>query len=350
MGSGIIAHQVLQLLCGSAGTCSVPKLVAAQRSRVQRAHTPGGGQGCKTGTLRLGNPLAQGVHAGVGQYPGTRCNHGVFQGRWHCGRCGSLSGRKARMHVCHALGGQRVAAQIWPRTVVVEPVGLLELVEHADKALRCKPGGGHQAIANAVRLALHVARKVQLVLHGQRLPPHHQRLRGARILAGRQRAQNHRPQQQGRLLALLGDEARDVALGDVAELVGQHRGQLVAGGNDPDQAKVHAQIAARQRKRVHRAVAPQQDLPREALIQLWRELPTRLGGSHQRAPDTLHIVGNDGVVDVVGVSVKFADDAVTQATLGAGGEVAGVAEGGQGRLGTRHWCVQNAVCYKKYSC
>jgi len=99
-----------------------------------------------------------------------------------------------------------VAAQIRPAAVVVDAVGLLQLVEHAHKTLGCEARWLHQPHAHTVGLALHVARKIELVLHGQRLPAHHQRLRGARVLAGRQRAQHHRAQQQRRLPALLREQ------------------------------------------------------------------------------------------------------------------------------------------------
>ena len=113
---------------------------------------------------------------------------------------------QARLHVGYALRGQRVAAQIRPAAVVVDAVGLLQLVEHAHKTLGCEARWLHQPHAHTVGLALHVARKIELVLQGQRLAAHHQRLRGARVLAGRQRAQHHRAQQQRRLPALLREQ------------------------------------------------------------------------------------------------------------------------------------------------
>ena len=237
-----------------------------------------------------------------------------------------------------------MAAQVGPRAIVIESIGLLQLVKHAHKAQRREPGGCHQPVADAVRLPFHVAREVQLVLHGQGLAAHHQGLRGAGVLARRQGAQHQCPQQQRGLLALLRDQARDMALGHMAEFVRQHRCEFITRRHHPHQAQMHPQVATGQGKRVYRAVPSQQNLPGEALVQLGRQFSARPGRFHQRLPDALHIVCDDRIVDVVGVPVQLADDAVAQSALGAGGEIAAFAQGGQMRLGM-DWENQ-ANCYK----
>ena len=165
-----------------------------------------------------------------------------------------------------------MAAQIGPATVVIEPAGLLQLAKHAHKTLWCKTGGSHQAVPHAIGLALHRAREIQLVLHHRRRPAHHDghgRIGAAR---GCQRPQQHGGQHQRRLLALLGQHARNVALRDVAGFVGNHRGQLVAAADHADQPQIHAHIATGQRKCVDLAVLAQNQRPRKAVFQLLRKL------------------------------------------------------------------------------
>ncbi|MNV21369.1 hypothetical protein D3C71_1123030 [compost metagenome] len=93
-------------------------------------------------------------------------------------------------------------------------------------------------------------------MHRKRLSTHHQRLRGAGVFAGRKCCQHHGTQQKRRLFALLADEPRNVPLGDVAELMGQHGSELITGCHHADQTQMQAQVTARQRKGVDRAVAP----------------------------------------------------------------------------------------------
>jgi hypothetical protein len=85
--------------------------------------------------------------------------------------------------------------------------------------------------------------KVELVLHHQRLPANGQGLGSIGILAGGQGPQHHGADHQRRLAVLLRDQARYMALRDVAQLVRQHRGQFVARAHHAQQPQVHAQIA-----------------------------------------------------------------------------------------------------------
>ena len=186
----------------------------------------------------------------------------------------------ALLHVGNALRGQRVAAQVGPVAVVVDAAGGLQLLEHADKALRRVAGLRHDAVADAVGLALHVAREVELLLNHRRLPAHRQRGAGLRVLAGGNGAQHHRGDHPRRLAALLAEQARNVALRDVRHLVRQHRSQLVARGDGAHQPQVQAEIAARQREGVDGAVAPQQHLPGVALVQLGGQFAARARTGH----------------------------------------------------------------------
>ena len=85
--------------------------------------------------------------------------------------------------------------------------------------------------ADAVGLALHVAREVELALDRRRLRRRRSpRWRASTLLraAGGEHAEDHRGHADQRLLLAVGDAARDVALRDVRQLVRQHRGQFVA--------------------------------------------------------------------------------------------------------------------------
>ena len=115
-----------------------------------------------------------------------------------------------------------MAAQVRKRAVVVQAGRLLQLVKHADEALGRKSALGHYAEPDPISLTLHFARKVQLVLHGKRLPARQHRIRRIRILARCQHPQDHRADQPGSLFALLGYEPRNMALRDMAHLVRQH--------------------------------------------------------------------------------------------------------------------------------
>jgi hypothetical protein len=165
--------------------------------------------------------------------------------------------------------------------------GCLQLLEHADEALGRKAGLAHDGVAHAVGLALHVAREVELLLGDGGLPAHGQRGAGLRVLAGGDGARDHGGNQQRHLAALLAQQAGDVALGDVAHLVAQHRGQLVARTHHAHQPEVQPEVAAGQGKGVDAAVAPQEDLPGEALVQLGRQLAARAApASARQMPST----------------------------------------------------------------
>ena len=239
----------------------------------------------------------------------------------------------AAVHVGNTLGGQRVGAQIRPAAVVIQAAGVLQLFKHAHGALRGKTCGLQQGVANAVGLALHVTRKAQLVLNRGRLPAHNQGIGRIRALAGRQRAQHHAGNHDGHVLLLLPEHARNVALRHVRELVGHHRGQLIAAAHRTNQPQVHPQIATGQGKGVNALVAAQQNLPGKALADFLRQIAALTRRFHQRLPDAEHIGMQLRVVDIVRVAVERGNDAVAQPALFAGRQVCAIAHAGQGQLG-----------------
>ena len=104
-------------------------------------------------------------HGGVHQHARARLHQRVFGPHQACASAGAL----ARTRLADALGGQRVAAQVRVAAVVVQPRGVVQLLEHARHARRREAGAGQHREADAVGLALHVAREVELALHGRRL-------------------------------------------------------------------------------------------------------------------------------------------------------------------------------------
>ena len=165
---------------------------------------------------------------------------------------------------------------------------------------------------------------------------HNQRIRCIGAFAGRQRTQHHACDHEGQVLFLFAKHARNVALCHVGQFVGHHRGQLITAGDCANQPQVHAQIAAGQRKGVDAFIAPQQHLPGKTLLQLWRQITARFGGLYQGLPDTHHIGVQLRVIDVVGIAVERANDAVAQAALFAGGEICPVAHARQRNLRVRN--------------
>ena len=156
----------------------------------------------------------------------------------------------ARLRIGDALVGHGVAAQVGKRAVVIQTRGLLQFLKHGDKALWLKTRARHDPIADAVGLTLHVARKVQLTLHGCGRATHHDGVgsthaAGRGCSAGSEHAQDHGGHHHRTLPSLLGHHAGNVALGHVAEFVRQHRGQFIGAGHRRNQTQMDAQVPAR---------------------------------------------------------------------------------------------------------
>ena len=213
-----------------------------------------------------------------------------------------------------------MAAQIGETAGIVEPRGLLQLVEHGDKPLGRKPRLPGNTKAHAIGLSLHVAREIKLGLRCNRLPPHNDSVGTLWIFARCQSPENHRPDQPRRLLTLARNQTRNMALGHMAQLMGQDGSQLIPARHNAHQPEMHPKVGSGQGKRIDRPVPPQQQAPRILRIQLGWQLPARSCGCHKRQPNALYVVANDGVVEVVGVAIELAGNAVTQAALGGRGD------------------------------
>ena len=122
------------------------------------------------------------------------------------------------------------------------------------------------------------------------------------------------------------------------QFVGQHRSQLVAGAGDGDQAQVHADIAAGQRKGVDAAVAHQEDFPGQLLRGVGGDLAALARRLDQRLPDALHVVEQRRVVQVGRVAPDLAHDLLAQRALGADAELLArfFAQRGQAHLRLGH--------------
>jgi hypothetical protein len=117
----------------------VAQIHGAERGCIELSDLLELAQAGKTAGTRQPGPLAAHLDTGVGDHTGAGRHHHMLQRRHGVGR--ALAGRNARIHVRDTLRGQRVAAQIGPAAVVIEPAGLLQLAEHAHKALGAKPAG-----------------------------------------------------------------------------------------------------------------------------------------------------------------------------------------------------------------
>ena len=183
-------------------------------------------------------------------------------------------------------------AQVREAAAVVEPRRLVEQLEHLRHAGGREAGAGHHREADAVGLALDVAREIELTLRrgGLRADDRGVGRIGAAGAAGRQQPDDHRRQARHRLPLAGRNAARDVALRDVRQLVREHRGELVAIRGDRDQTEVDADVAAGQRERIDLGVAHQERLPGEALVDLGADVAAAPRLGHQRLPDRLQVL------------------------------------------------------------
>ncbi len=236
------------------------------------------------------------------------------------------------MHVGAAFGRHGVGAQVGKGAAVVEARSGLQLIEQGDEASAVETGLVRNPQPNPVGLALHVARKIELPLQRHGLPAcgggadHVGIARGI----GGQRTQNHGPDHPRRLLLAHLDQARDVALRHMRQLVRQHRSDFVGAGAHGQQAQVQAQVAAGQGKGIHAALAAEQQLPGKALGQFGRDLAPALRRLHQGLPNGLQVVVQQRVVKKIGVAVNAAHDLLAQAALLAQAQARGIAQTRQG--------------------
>ncbi|MEY4257111.1 MAG: hypothetical protein RJA56_12 [Pseudomonadota bacterium] len=219
---------------------------------------------------------------------------------------------------------------------------MVELAEHGHEALSIQAGLLQDRKANAVGLALHVARKAQLRLHRGGLTADDDRIGHVHIGAGAggQDTQNHGAQKPRRLLVLARNEPCDVALRHVAELVRHHAGDFRGTVGGGDQPQIHTHVTTGQGEGVDAFVSRDDQLPRKALGQLGTDVAAFLCGFEQGLPQQLQVVAEHRVVDVIGVAVNALRDAIAQAPLLGNGHALLVAQAGQGGLGHAQGCRQ----------
>ena len=294
-------------------------MVLQQRRRQSARHQCANAVGQHGRRARTAQAL-QGLRAVVHQHPRAGL-HGRVQ---HAGGRQGLAGQQgAAARFADAVHREWVAAQIRKTARVGQARCRVQLVEHGGHAGWGKAGGGQHAKANAVGLAFDIARKIQLGLDGRSLP----RADGgvgrvdAVAAAGRKDAQQQGRQRHQRSPLLGRNAARDMALRNVREFVGQHRGQLVGRVGQRHQAQVNAHIAAWHGKGVDAAVAHQEGLKGKGAFDLGVDVAQLLRGFHQGCPQLLQVLEQHRVVQVLRVATAFAHDLLAQATFGADREV-----------------------------
>ena len=182
------------------------------------------------------------------------------------GRVGHLPIRlaeSARLRFGDALVGDRVAPQVRRRIAVAEAARLLQPVHQRSHCVDVEARGVQALETDAIGFVFVLAGEVDLRLDRERLS------RGERRGSGRPRRRagtrgGDRERQRGEhveeLVLFLRGGARHVALRDVRDFVREHRRQFGFGLRQQDEARVDADIAARQRERVDRGVGHREEL------------------------------------------------------------------------------------------
>ena len=222
---------------------------------------------------------------------------------------------QAALHVCHTLGRERVAAQVGKGTIVIQAVGVLQGFKQAHKPLRIKPRLRQHHQALAVRLLLHIPREVELVLDGRRLPTHNQC--GTCIGAGGDGGgtQNHGANQPRRL-ALLGlDDAGNMALRHMAQLVREHRSQCGVIRGRCQQTQMKSKVTPGQCKRVDRFGAEQPQLPSKLLQHVIGHITARARRCKHGAPQIGEVLVEQRVFHHQATVVQAGHDLLAQPTL-----------------------------------
>ncbi len=150
----------------------------------------------------------------------------------------------AVLHVGDALGGQGVGAQIGGSVVLIDAAELLQATEEGSHVPNVEAGPIEQLQAEAIGLALEVARVVELVLDRRALAGDGGAHGHVRIAAGREDGDREREQRGHLALILSAHHACHVALRDMGDLVGEHRGQFGFRLRGDDQAAVNTNVAA----------------------------------------------------------------------------------------------------------
>ena len=134
-----------------------------------------------------------------------------------------------------------------------------------------------------------------------------------------------------------------MALGNVGEFVRQNRSELILAVHHPQQSQMQAQVPPGQGKRIDARIPTEQDGPCESLVQFGRQLAAGPGCGQKGLPDGQHVLVEDRVLQVVGVAVELARDAVADLALGTGAHVAAITHCRQLVLGA-DWRHQHGHC------
>jgi hypothetical protein len=160
--------------------------------------------------------------------------------------------------------------------------------------------------ADTVGLALVVAREVELALDGARGAESRGRRRRVRAGSRCQYGDRQCCDRDDLVLVLLGDHAGDVPLRDVRNLVRQHPGNLRLALRGEQQARVHPDIAAGQRKRVDLVVAYEKEI---------EFLPGIAALGHQPIAQRIDVVGRLHVVVILRIDADLPHDPVPEVAL-----------------------------------
>ncbi len=220
---------------------------------------------------------------------------------------------RAVLHVADALDRQRVGPQVGRGRAFVQARALLQPAEERLQAAPVEAGVHQGDEADAIGLALGVAREVELLLDRGRLPTHDRGLRqvAARRSAGARR--EYRQQQRADLdrhgVLLRGQHARDVTLRDVADFVCDHARQLGLRLGRDDEARMDADEAAGQRERVEHRIAHEEEAEVDR---------ARRADRNQLVAELVQVFGRFRVGQVVRVAPDLGHDLLAELALQAG--------------------------------
>ena len=222
----------------------------------------------------------------------------------------------AQLQVVDALGRDRVGAQVGRGVAAfVETVLLLQAPEEDRRTVHVEAGLAHHLQADAVGLALGIAREREHGARGHALAQRDGPHAGVRIVADGQRPQHHARHGQHAGLLLVLQHAGDVVLGDVPHLVPQHAGQLGFAASHGQQARMHADEPARQGEGVDAVVAHDKEQERLATCRF---------GASEPAAEAVDEVVHLGIVVDGAVGTQLAHHRFAQAALGRVGQLVAV--------------------------
>ena len=206
--------------------------------------------------------------------------------------------------------------------------GVLELLEDSRHLPGVESGVGQQADPDPVRLHLVLAREVDPSLRGRADHRGGRRLAGLHVLGadhdGREDPRQHR--QVGAAGVL--ERPRDVALGDVRDLVRKDGRELALGARRQYESRVDADEAARRREGVQRSVLDHEEREPEVLA---------IGRCDEPVPERLDVLLYLGIADQGEPRSDFAHERLPERALLGGRErlLGHVAEIGKLHLRTR---------------